>query len=99
MPQDKNASRHHRFVWADDGSVQCDCVVAFEKLGSLISKRLNVGDPRLRPNDPLPVPLARLYKRDQRLWERALRAPGLCYQPSPRPPFAGAGARAEPAEV
>jgi hypothetical protein len=90
-PQVRLCPRHHRFVWADDGSVQCDCVVAFEKLGSLLSNRLNVGDTRLRHDDPLPEPLARLYRLDQSLWERALRAPGLCYQPSPRPPFGGAG--------
>lgn len=81
----------HWFVWDEIGQVQCDCVVAIEKLHLLTSRRSNrETTPSSDVPPPLPAALEELYAADRDLWRRALRAPGICYEPRelspPSPP-------------
>ena len=75
----------HWFVWDETGEVQCDCVVAIEKLGRIIAKHENTNHRQPRQL-PLPTALEDVYKLDVDLWERARDSAGLCYHPEPRFP-------------
>lgn len=83
-----NEERVHRmpqswYVWAEDGRVTCDCVVAFEKLSALTSVHTNKaksGGARYHHNYTYP---ANLYAMDSLLHQTALAAPSLCYRPPP----------------
>ena len=87
----------HMFVWSANGSVQCDCVVAFEKLSRVTSIHTNMA----RKNATRAAELAAVYQYDEEtsktafsssfakmyemdllLWERAKATPDLCYQPT-----------------
>lgn len=78
----------HWFVWDERGAVQCDCVVAFEKLPSFRLPHKNHGetadDDEPATPQALPASLQELYAPDVELWRRAKEAPGLCYRPRPR---------------
>jgi hypothetical protein len=85
------------FVWSASGDVQCDCVVAFEKLPKLTKAHLQTsnGKPlsenpiRGQPgySKPLPRSLLGLYELDFLLWKHALADTHLCYRPPPRAQF------------
>ena len=66
------------FVWADDGRVLCDCVIAYEKLN--FSVHLNAGEPSQRVMTISAFPRD-LYSFDALLHRTALREPNLCYRP------------------
>tara|TARA_B100000683_G_scaffold97245_1_gene96038 strand:- start:480 stop:1097 length:618 start_codon:yes stop_codon:yes gene_type:complete len=71
------------FVWNEDGSVACDCVIAYPKLDAVFStvhkNRGARADPKLRESS---FP-RQLYAMDALLYGAALRADGLCYAPAP----------------
>jgi hypothetical protein len=79
------------FVWAADGRPQCDCVVAFEKLGTFAGQTVL----RKRPQRPGRQPYSRetplhpalelLYALDFQLWAAAKQEASLCYRPRPLP--------------
>lgn len=69
------------FVWNNDGDVTCDCVVAFEKIGTVTEVHVNSGRERSNATPALSKPLQQLYSPDVRLHRAAYRAPGLCYRP------------------
>ena len=71
------------FVWDEQGAVQCDCIVAIEKLDQIVAQRENSYPAQPMP---LPSPLRELYRPDFELWERARDSAGLCYRPQPRLP-------------
>lgn len=80
----------HFFVWAADGRVQCDCVVAFEKLHLFAGEKRWNGRPH-RSADPqfsqegLHPALELLYSLDVQLWASARQTDELCYRPMPLP--------------
>lgn len=68
------------FVWAAEGRVECDCVVAIEKLARVLPKRLNrASDPSSA--DTLPRALQLLYRGDAALWQKARNSTDFCYRP------------------
>ena len=75
----------HWFVWATDGSVQCECVVAHERLHFFELGRINNSseahdDVAVR----LPKELKELYAPDVRLYASARQSSGLCFHPRVR---------------
>lgn len=80
------------YVWDGDGAVQCQCVVAFERMMPLLNgtivllgrKSGNWTQRRVWANqtEPLPEPLEALYAKDRQLWERALHSKSVCYRPA-----------------
>lgn len=73
------------FVWAEDGSVQCSCVVAYDKLARVLGlepkKPSNYADVRC-PRTPA---FAALYAVDEELHANASADRALCYRPRPLP--------------
>ena len=83
----------HWFVWSADGSVQCDCVIAHEKLRFFeIGRTNNFTEAReatsseapAPPSPPLPKALLELYALDATLHASARTSSKLCYRPSAR---------------
>lgn len=73
----------HWFVWDDDGSLRCKCVVSFEKLN-----RLNITKHVWKSKHDIKIKwskeLNKLYKIDEILWKRAKKTHSLCYTPCNR---------------
>ena len=77
----------HWYVWDDDGRVQCECVVAFEKLSLFTTKHLKRSHSS-HSNSTGPsydAALQRLYSLDLQLWKLANQAATLCYTPRALP--------------
>lgn len=74
----------HMFVFSRTGELQCECVVAFEKLALLL--RNGVVNNKSGPHGvaPLPTDFQRLYRLDERIHRAARVARGLCYTPPRR---------------
>ena len=72
----------HWFVWASDGQVQCDCVVAFERIHVLTTKHKHSRGVAHATKTQLPESLAELYRADWLLWRLARNSPSLCYRPA-----------------
>lgn len=72
----------HWFVWDAEGRVQCECVVAFEKLGQL-TRAHHLPSAHGDRGADLPPELVELYKLDRLLWQRALESSRLCFSPRP----------------
>ena len=72
----------HWFVWDANGAVQCHCVVAFEKLGTITSHRSTVTPSAPHVSAPLSEPMHELYALDEALWAEASRSSSLCFTPS-----------------
>ena len=74
------------FVWNAHGQVQCDCVVAIEKLEYFTNVQSNTVNDSVAQGGhkyTLPVSLRHnLYKRDVELWRQAKSSPGVCYRPA-----------------
>ena len=70
----------HWYVWDEHGGVQCDCVVAFEKLGMLTDSQKKASSHVT--GGVLPAPLQQLYSVDFHLWRLAHQTDGFCYRPS-----------------
>ena len=83
----------HWFVWSADGSVQCECVIAHEKLRFFeIGRTNNFTEAReatsseapAPPSPPLPKALLELYALDATLHASARTSSKLCYRPNAR---------------
>jgi hypothetical protein len=70
----------HRFVWSPDCVVQCDCVVAFEKMNVLTTNKVNPGKHK-ELNITTPYFLESMYKGDALLWKAAKDAE-FCLRPT-----------------
>jgi hypothetical protein len=75
----------HWYVWDEHGGVQCDCVVAFEKLGTLTDtrKKASAHADTVGAGE-LPAPLQLLYKMDAHLWRLAQETDQFCFRPTSR---------------
>lgn len=78
----------HMFVFARTGRLQCECVVAFEKMGHLVYNNrgttaliLNKAKRRVNNATRMPADFAHLYRVDFSLHREALRAWNICYRP------------------
>jgi len=72
------------FVWADDGKVTCDCVIAYPKLSIVLSTTKNAASSFKKNENPRGLRYsAQLYVMDSLLYEIALDTPDLCYRPRP----------------
>lgn len=77
----------HMFVWTSDGRVQCQCVIAFEKMTRLLSVHLNKRTPSVTNNTEMNRhwrAMQSLYRQDESLHMQALRSKQLCYRPNRR---------------
>ena len=72
----------HMFVFARTGDVQCDCIVAIEKLKNYTSVHKNSAK---HFNSIVPVGFESLYAADYLLWKEALRNPEVCHSVPPFP--------------
>ena len=68
------------YVWADDGRVTCDCVVAYPKLFTLLKQIENQASVTIHGNYTFPKTL---YMMDALLYDQVLKAPNLCFRPKP----------------
>jgi len=73
----------YMFVWSSSGAVQCDCIVAFEKLARITKFHKNIR-PRNKSLKKMPRDFINLYRADHALWLRARQSDELCYSPPPR---------------
>ena len=82
----------HWFVWAADGTLQCQCVLAFEHVHQLMQLRINNssssvaqargGASPAASKRRMPAELQELYALDAVLHAAALNASRLCYRPA-----------------
>ena len=69
------------FVWDSKGRVQCDCVIAFEKMKHLTKIRTNVHNSR-HYHSNLPDDFFYFYAADFQLWNLANSVNSICYHPT-----------------
>lgn len=70
----------HMFLYYRNGTVQCDCAITMEKLGSLTNITRNKSRKKtysLKDN----VNFHKLYHKDLLLWNLALNEKNLCFTP------------------
>ena len=78
----------HFFIWDGNGRVQCQCVVAFERLPMFTHQHLRQTSQKQNMSLlPFDANISRLYATDERLWTLASQAPELCYRPPNRSVF------------
>ena len=69
----------HMFIFSRSGHVQCDCVVAIERLKNVT--RIVKNHDRKRPSDfVLPRGFFALYSADHMIWSSALQNHDLCHK-------------------
>lgn len=73
----------HMFVFSRNGSLQCECVVAFEKIGLLFAAQpVVMNNVTHSPSDVLPKDFADLYRFDTILHRAARSSPNICFRPA-----------------
>ena len=69
----------HMFVFSRSGHVQCDCIIAIERLKNITSVKKNTHNIAHSPFE-LPEGFFALYSADHMIWSAALKNHSLCHQ-------------------